>query len=275
MTASVALVDHTRLRLQDLTKAALWREFERWTRPRRAIVERQIRSFFRQQQTEVIANIKVGKAAMIKGVTEWANWTKWLVTFEEFGQLFLPEILGDYGQQELAKILIGVGFDVERPQVLAFIEQRSFKFSFDVNAGTQKKLTEAFIESLSQGEGVPQLTRRINDIFTFKKRYQAEQIARSEVIRAANFGAEEAYLQSGVVAEKEWIVSKDDRLCPFCEPMAGRRVVVGFTYFQQGDVVNVTSEAGNPISLSLDYENVFAPPLHVQCRCTLAPVIEL
>lgn len=275
MNASPALIDHTRLRIQDLTKAALWREFEIWTRPRRNAVERQVRSFFRQQQAEIVANIEAGKAAMVKGVTEWADWPKWLVTFEEYGQLFLPEVLNDYGQRELEKILIGVNFDVERPQVLAFIEQRSFKFSFDTNAGTQKKLRDAFTQSLLEGEGVPQLTRRINEIFTFKKRHQAEQIARSEVIRAANFGAEQAYLQSGVVTEKEWVVSRDARLCPFCEPMAGRRVVVGFTYFQQGDVLNETSEAGNPISLNLDYENIFGPPLHVQCRCTLTPVVEL
>lgn len=275
MNASPALIDHTRYRLQDLTKAALWREFEIWTRPRRAKVERQVRSFFRQQQAEIIENVEAGKAAFTKGVNEWLDWPKWLVTFEEFGQLFLPEVLNDYGQRELEKITIGITFDVERPQVLAFIERRSFKFSFDTNAGTRKKLTEALTESLIQGEGVPQLTTRINEIFRFKKRHQAEQIARSEVIRAANAGAEEAYLQSGVVTEKEWIVSRDARLCPFCEPMAGRRVVVGFTYFQQGDVINATSDAGNPITLDLDYENIFAPPLHVQCRCTLAPVITL
>lgn len=275
MTASAALIDHARLRLMDLSKAALWREFEMWTRPRRNAVERKVRSFFSQQQAEIIANVEAGKAAFVKGVNEWLDWHKWLVTFEEYGQLFLPEVLGDYGQKELEKITIGITFDVERPQVLAFIERRSFQFSFDTNAGTRKKLTEALTESLIQGEGVPQLTRRINDIFTFKKRHQAEQIARSEVIRAANAGAEEAYLQSGVVTEKEWIVSKDSRLCPFCEPMAGRRVVVGFAYFQQGDIVSATSDAGNPITLPLDYEAIFHPPLHVQCRCTLAPVVEL
>ncbi len=267
------LAEHARARILDLTKAALWREFEIWTRPRRAIVERQVRSFFRQQQAEIVQNVEAGKAAFVKGVNEWLDWPKWLVTFEEFGQLFLPEVMGDYGQVELEKILIGATFDVERPQVLAFIERRSFQFSFDTNAGTRKKLTEAFTQSLLEGEGVPQLTRRINDIFTFKKRHQAEQIARSEVIRAANAGAEEAYLQSGVVTEKEWIVSRDLRLCPYCEPMAGRRVVVGFAYFQQGDVLQNPDFPNQ--SLTLDYENIFAPPLHVQCRCTLAPVITL
>ena len=243
MTASPALIEHTQSRLLDLQKAALWREFEMWTRPRRNAVERQVRSFFRQQQAEIIGNIEAGKAAMTKGPNEWADWPKWLVTFEEYGQLFLPEVVGDYGQVELEKIFIGVDFEVENPRVLAFIENRSFRFSFDTNAGTQKKLREAFTASLVEGEGVPGLTKRINEIFTFKTRWQAEQIARSEVIRAANFGAEQAYLQSGVVTEKEWVVSRDSRLCPFCEPMAGRRVVVGFTYFQQGDVIHAESDA--------------------------------
>lgn len=273
MTASAALIEHTRLRLVDLSKAALWREFERWTRPRRAIVERQVQSFFRQQHAEIIANIEAGKSVLTKMPEDWANWPKWLVTFEEYGQLFLPEVVNDYGQREIEKLLIGIDFEVENPRVLAFIDQRSFRFSFDTNAGTQKKLREALTASLIEGEGVPGLTRRINEVFTFKTRWQAEQIARSEVIRAANFAAEQAYLQSGVVIEKEWIVSRDSRLCPYCEPMAGRRVVVGFAYFQLGDVLP-NADFPNQ-TLTLDYENIFGPPLHVQCRCTLAPVVEL
>lgn len=259
---SQELIEYAQSRLLDLSKAALWREFEMWTRPRRNAVERQVRSFFRQQQAEIIANIEAGKAAMVKGPSEWADWPKWLVTFEEYGQLFLPEVVNDYGQREIEKLLIGIDFEVENPRVLAFIERRSFRFSFDTNAGTQKKLREAFAEGISAGEGVPGLTRRVNEIFTFKKRWQAEQIARSEVIRAANWAAEESYLQSGIVVEKEWIVSRDARLCPYCEPMAGRRVVVGFAYFQLGDVLPNPDFPNQ--TLTLDYENIFGPPLHVQ-----------
>jgi hypothetical protein len=117
------------------------------------------------------------------------------------------------------------------------------------------------------------MTRKINELFDFKKRFQGEQIARSEVIRAANYGAEQAYIQSGVVSFKEWVVSRDDRLCPFCEPMAGKRLSLGQTFFRRGDTTDGVSDAGNVVTLNLDYEDISHPPLHVQCRCTLSPVL--
>lgn len=262
MTASAALIEHARLRIVDYQKAALWQEFERWTRPYRARVERKVQGFFREQEKEILGNVAAGKAAFVKGPAQWLDQRKWLVIFEEYGQLFLPEVVGDKGQLEMEKLLIGVGFDVENPRVLAFINQRSFRFSIDTNAGTQKALRELFAESISAGEGVPQLTKRIQTLFTFKKKFQAEQIARSEVIRASNFGAEQSYLQSGVVKEKEWIVSRDTRLCPYCEPMAGKRVAVGFVYFQLGDVLPNPDFPNQ--ALVLGYENIFHPPLHIQ-----------
>lgn len=274
MTASAALIDHAVIRIDDLRKAALWQQFERWTRSRRNRVERKVVGFFREQEKEIVRNVNAGKSLMGKGPAQWADWAAWQVTFEEYGQLFLPQIVGDKGQLEMEKLLIGIDFNVENPRVQAFISQRAFRFSFDTNAGTQQALRDIFQESLAAGEGIAPMTRRINELFTFKKRYQGEQIARSEVIRAANYGAEQAYLQSGVVAEKEWIVSRDARLCPFCEPMAGKRVAVGMIYFQRGDVTTgISPDTGEPLTLHLDYEDIFHPPLHVQCRCTLSPVL--
>ena len=286
MTASAALIEHAHIRILDLRKAALWQQFERWTRPRRAKVERVVVGFFRKQENEIITNINAGKGVIpirrdgkviispeSKGPSEWLDWGKWLITFEEFGQLFLPEVVGDKGTLEMGKLLIGVDFDVKNPSVLAFINRRSFRSSRDTNVGTQEALQALFQKSLLAGEGIPEMTKRINKLFDFKKRYQGEQIARSEVIRASNFGAEHAYLQSGVVSEKEWIVSRDERLCPFCEPLAGRRVPVGFVFFQRGDVTQGISDAGNVVTLPLDYEDIFHAPLHVQCRCTIVPVL--
>ena len=286
ISCPVSLIEHAEMRILDLRKAALWQQFERWTRPYRAKVERKVVGFFREQEKEIIASINAGKGIIpiqyrgkvimspeSKGPREWADWPAWLVTFEEYGQLFLPEVIGDKGALEMQKLLIGVGFDVENPRVRAFINQRSFRFSFDTNAGTQKALQNIFQESLLAGEGIAPMTRKINELFDFKKRFQGEQIARSEVVRAANYGAEQAYIQSGVVSFKEWIVSRDDRLCPFCEPMAGKRVVLGQKFFSRGDTTDGVSDAGNVVTLNLDYEDISHPPLHVQCRCTLSPVL--
>jgi SPP1 gp7 family putative phage head morphogenesis protein len=280
MTASPALIEYAATRLIDLQKAVSWQQFERWTRRYRRAVEHQVRVFFRKQENEIIGNINAGKSIMkhirdlaaLKGPNQWLDMVKWQIIFEEYGQLFLPEVIGDKGQIEMEQLLIGIDFDVENPRVLAFINQRSFRFSFDTNAGTQQALRDIFNASITAGEGVPEMTRRINELFTFKKRYQAGQIARSEVIRASNFAAEQSYMQSGVVSKKQWLTSKDARVCPYCEPMQGREVVLGMVFFQRGDVLQ-NPDPESVATLNLDYEDIFHPPLHVQCRCTLIPIL--
>ncbi len=271
MTASATLIKHAEHKILDLHKSALWRQYERWTRRYTNAVERKVRSFFLQQQEEVIASIEAGKSA-VKQPVRWLDWGKWLITFEEYGQLFLPEVIGDKGQLEMEKLLIGIDFDIENPRVSAFIANRSFRFSFDTNRKTKEDLREVLQESILAGEGVPEMTKRVNEVFGFAKKHRAERIARSEIIRASNFGAEQAYLQSEVVVRKKWIVSRDERLCPYCEPMAGKEVVLGMVYFQRGDVLH-NPDPESIATLRLDYEDIFHPPLHPQCRCTLSPVL--
>jgi len=270
MTASPALIDYAEFKILELRKASTWASYERWTRRYRNAVERKVRGFFVKQQAESIGNIRAGKMAL-KGPDEWLDWAKWQITFEEYGQLFLPEVVGDKGQLEMEKLLIGVDFDIDNPRVSAFIQNRKFRFAFDTNATTQKALRAAFQASILEGEGIPQMTTRVNEVFGFAKKHRAERIARDQIIRASNFAAEQSYMQSGVVAKKEWIVSKDDRLCPYCEPMAGKEVVLGMVYFQRGEVLP-NADFPNQ-SLNLDYEDIFHPPLHPQCRCTLSPVL--
>lgn len=273
MTASATLIEYAEHKILDIRKAALWRQYERWTRRYRNAVERKVRGFFIDQETEAIESIAEGKSvAMVKGPNQWLDWGKWQLIFEEYGQLFLPEVVGDKGQLEMEKLLIGIDFDIENPRVSAFIENRKFRFSFDTNTKTREELREALQASVLAGEGVPELTKRVNAVFGFAQKHRAERIARSEVIRASNFGAEQAYIQSQVVARKKWIVSRDERLCPYCEPMAGKEVVLGMVYFQQGDVLH-NPDPESIATLRLDYEDIFHPPLHPQCRCTLSPVL--
>lgn len=83
-------------------------------------------------------------------------------------------------------------------------------------------------------------------------RDRAENIARTETMMASNEGQREAWRQAteqGLIdeaeMEREWIVTPDDRLCPICLVMDGKRAPIGGTY-----------ENGSG-----------GPPLHPRCRC--------
>ena len=85
---------------------------------------------------------------------------------------------------------------------------------------------------------------------------RAENIARTEVSKAANFGQLEHWRQmksSGLLnnANKKWITAISERTCDFCRPVNGQVVLLD-----------------NKFRLS---NGLFdSPPAHPQCRCTMS-----
>ena len=84
------------------------------------------------------------------------------------------------------------------------------------------------------------------------EKYRSERIARSEVIRASNFAATEAFDQSGVVDEVQWLATPDDRIDSECADLDGQTIKLGSSF-----------------ASGVEY-----PPLHPNCRCTVVPVIK-
>lgn len=86
-------------------------------------------------------------------------------------------------------------------------------------------------------------------------RHRATTIARTEVLRATNAGQQAVWNDAqaeGLLpgdAQKTWIVTPDDRLCPRCAPLEGQTVPVTAPF---------ATDAGP----------VMQPPLHTSCRCT-------
>jgi len=159
-------------------------------------------------------------------------------------------------------------FDALNPNVTQFVNDRSFRFSFDVNEYTQRELKSQLNRGFEEGESIPTIKERIKMLFGFGENkegnYRAQRIARSEVIRASNYGQEQAYIQSGVVDAKEWVAAFDDRTCPYCSKMDGRIIGLGQNFFNRGDTFQ---------GLNLNYEDIKGPPLHPSCRCTLVPIV--
>lgn len=171
-------------------------------------------------------------------------------------------------QTEEALKLIGQQKKFKALSLRKILEQyflaRVFRFSGEVTRNTNRLVGEALLAGLSAGEGVPKLQSRISQLFTDMEVYRAERIARSETIRATNFAAEEAWVDSGVVEAKEWVTFRDERTDDECIDMDGKIIPLRENFFNKGD------KMGN---LEFDYEKIQHPPLHVNCRCTLVPIV--
>ena len=80
--------------------------------------------------------------------------------------------------------------------------------------------------------------------------------------------------QSAGVEYKQWFTAEDHRVCEFCNEMHMKIVGVSENYWNIGDIMTLEVEGKDPVSMTLGYEDVFAPPLHPNCRCTILPVVE-
>ena len=255
-----------------------WRNFIRRTRPYEVKFIKVLKGLFRQQEKEVLANMRKhphpNREAQIDTYMEVLkqNWlSQWLFAemmwrrrFSNAGKPFIGGVLEDVGQAELTNLVVGINFDVSNPLVIEFINKNANKFSFATNDATINQLRKHLIAGVKLGEGMPELAKRVNKVFGFAEQYRATSIARTEIIRAANSGAEFAYVQSGVVKGKEWLTSFDERTCEIgCKELNGRKTGLGKPFGQQG------------VSANLDYTEgeIPFPPLHVSCRCALVAVL--
>lgn len=115
---------------------------------------------------------------------------------------------------------------------------------------------------------INQMVRRQRDRML---KFRSESIARTETIAAVNAAQQETMIQGindGLIdttlTKKIWVVTPDDRLCPFCEPMAGQVIEITGS-FESGEKELEDGETRS-------FGNVGHPPLHPLCRCSVGLV---
>lgn len=212
-------------------------------------------------------------AKSMKAADDWKDWL--LVPAQEKKRfaVALSKLVSELiiAQSTEAFNFLGVegGLTAVSPAVLRFVESRAFKFVPRTTKLTNKLLSKQFSVGIASGEGIPQLRKRVGNVFDDMEKYRAERIARTETIKASNYGAVESYKESGIVTSKRWLTTPDERTCEWCGPMNGKTLGLDDSYFEKGDVF-----AGNRGGvIKLNYENVGEPPLHSNCRCTVVPVV--
>lgn len=189
----------------------------------------------------------------------------------EVSSPLMKDIIKDQGDR--AGLLVGQGegaFDAMTARVRAFIKNRTLRFSFEMTKETNRLLKNTLNDGIKEGEGIPELRKRVESLFDDMDKYRSERIARSEVIRASNFATHEAYEQSGVVEELEWLTTDDEATCEWCGPLDGEHIKLNGSFFDRGD--KYRGRDGG--LLDIDYESVKHPPLHPNCRCTIIPIIK-
>lgn len=180
--------------------------------------------------------------------------TEEYVLLSELSLPFVEEFLASAGKDALESIAPANTFDFTEG-LHKIAQDRSEEMAKYVNATTFEKLSTELGTGIEAGEGIAELTDRVNSIYDDFEYYRAERIARTEATAANNLGFIEGYKQSGVVNAKEWITAKDD--------------AVRDTHRIDGHVVGIDEKFPN--GLRYPGDPGANPEEVINCRCVLAP----
>jgi len=147
--------------------------------------------------------------------------------------------------------------------------QDSIKRTSSSVVKTLRNGTVKFVkQQLDEGKSPDEIAKNLRDKYTNMSKTKARQIAETESVRLTNASTIDAWVQSGIVEAKIWITSVDEKVCGWCQPMDGKVVGITGNFFDKGSTYKSPLTGSE---MKLDYEAVDKPPLHVSCRCTLAP----
>lgn len=184
----------------------------------------------------------------------------------DFGPL-LASIGISSGSQALK--LIGSGdIFIAGDDLQSFIKKQIRMFAKSMIETEQETLTGIIADGLKRGLSVPKIENNIRAAFPDIKRIQSRRITRTEVLKTSNHASVVAWQESGLVVAKQWLTARDDRVDPLCAELNGKIINLDRKFFKRGD----TFESGGR-SITLDYASVPEPPLHVNCRCDVLPIL--
>lgn len=163
---------------------------------------------------------------------------------------FLTDFLKQAGIETMDQIAPAETFN-QTDKISKLIAKRAKEYAVSVNNTTIEKLSSTLAQGIEEGDGIRDLSNRIEDTYGEFSTYRSELIARTEATTANNLGMVEAFKQSGVANAKEWINAGDSRVRDEHQDGIG----VG------GEIVELDSKFSNGLGF----------PQEPNCRCVLGP----
>jgi len=149
-----------------------------------------------------------------------------------------------------------------------FVKNNAFKWATSVSETNKKRITKIMIDWAEKEQSIADLKLKLKSILSDQANHRIENIVRTEVQRVAGYSSMEVYKQTGAVGY-EWFTAEDERVCPLCRPMNGKKVYINQTFFPKNSVF-----VGDDTKTKIKFtnESIKHPPLHGNCRCSLLGV---
>lgn len=137
--------------------------------------------------------------------------------------------------------------------------QRAAAAANYVTGVTAKNLAAALQQGVANGEGIPAISKRINDVFDSADLVRARRIAQTEVVGAYNEGAH-AYaeaLPGDVLGTRRWLAHHDDHTRPTHRMADGQEQPMGAPFYVGGSPMAYPGDKSAPVGE------------WINCRCSV------
>lgn len=234
-----------------------WKLFIARTTPQEQKLAKEIQKYFKKQGEYVISELE--KRA--KGLGP-----------EDLVPSFLPpdakadlmKLLKNYlisfmqqaGDAIIEEYDLGISFNVMIPQIQNWLKDRLEKTALEMTQTTEKDLYDTLLDGISQGEGIPDLSKRVQTLFEETYKHRSRTIARTEVIGANNKASLVCAMEGGM-RYKTWLTALDERTRPWHADANGQTVGIEDKFLVMGE------ELEEPGDTSASPENI------INCRCTM------
>lgn len=125
---------------------------------------------------------------------------------------------------------------------------------------TRRHVARLLADGVAEGEGIPELAKRVRRGFSTAGRARAVRIARTEVVGASNLGAHIGAEESGLELDKYWVATADDRTRDDHAIADGQKVRLDEAFTVGGYMMKYPGDS----SMGAPASEI------VNCRCTVA-----
>lgn len=246
--------------------AAVFKDFAEYTEAAEKEIAENIRAVNAEQQKTVIANLPkaIDKAVDPTKLFDLDNWISITIDAVTPAMETLYEHQGKEAAAEVGKPDLNPFTAATKAALHESIEKMSRSYQNTVLQEIEKVVNDG----LASGQSLGDMSRAIGDRYTDLDGYAAERIAKTESFRTSNAALKDAWRQSGVVKTIRWYTT--DNPCPFCQTMNGKVISIDSNFVDSGETVTV-GEGGDAKTMTADYGDVGAPPLHPNCKCLARP----
>jgi hypothetical protein len=189
---------------------------------------------------------------------------------------------------------VSIAFNIEDPQAIRYVSDASRQVGTQASESFGKAIRETLGQGFEEGEGLPKLSKRIQDIAEGDlPKWKADQIARTEAGFAQGFGEEMGWMQSGMVDGKYFHLAPG--ACEWCQQVAreygsGRPaegeatprgapassvvVPLGMPFYNQGEHIELPRKDGTGTrKMNFNYRAIPDGKIHPNCRCKMLPIL--